>query len=175
MSLPGRCDVLDPSVAVLQVTGPIAPPRDLSDPGNDLGGSGSTAESHTRFQYPDPKTVTTLQDRTALDDSAAIQTQQLYDGLGRLIEHRLSENASAYISSRQTYEALGRLRTKTNPSRPGDSLDYATTFSYDALGRRPRSSGRMAQSRRSLTAETQRLQLTRPENLKPSRPTAWGE
>ncbi len=44
-SLPRPGNVLDPSVAVLQVARPIRPRADLSSPRNDLGGSGSMAET----------------------------------------------------------------------------------------------------------------------------------
>jgi RHS repeat-associated protein len=65
----------------------------------------------------------------------ALRTQTLYDGFGRTMEARSYESGSAYISTTQSYDALGRVAGMTNPSRPGDGLNYQTVYGYDALGR----------------------------------------
>ncbi len=91
-------------------------------------------ETWTQYQYPSSTQVVALQDETNLKDGL-LKTVSTFDGLGRLKETDAYENASAYIATTTIYDALGRVQTTTNPSRPGDGLNYATTYSYDALNR----------------------------------------
>lgn len=94
----------------------------------------TTAESWTSYSYPTTTSVKVLQDQNIRNDGA-IRTDTLFDGFGRHIEVRQYENASQYISTATTYDALGRVYTSSNPSRPGDGLNYLTTYGYDPLGR----------------------------------------
>src|SRR5579875_788670 len=55
-------------------------------------------------------------------DQAALQSEILYDGLGRESETRQYESGGAYISATTSYDALGRVAA-------------TTTYTYDALGR----------------------------------------
>jgi YD repeat-containing protein len=86
------------------------------------------------YSYPSYTTVTVEQDQNTAGDSA-LKTQIFYDGFGRLSETELYESSSQYIAATQAYNALGLLASTTNPSRAGDGLNYATTYSYDSLGR----------------------------------------
>src|SRR6185312_6013250 len=91
---------------------------------------------YSYYSYPNPNAVVTQQDQNTSGD-AALKSQVLYDGLGRAIESDTFESVSQYIAVTTSYDALGRVSTKTNPSRPGDGLNYATTYSYDPFGRPP--------------------------------------
>ena len=96
---------------------------------------GSGAETQRNITYsPNSTEINIYQDQNTSGDKA-LRTQQLYDGLGRLSESRAYETASSYISTTQTFDTLGRIVRTTDPSRPGDGLNRATTYSYDALGR----------------------------------------
>lgn len=99
--------------------------------------------NQSAFIYDDPgHSITTKTDLNASSDGL-LQTQMLYDGLGRTIETRKYENATDYISTVQTYDALGRAATTGNPCRPQTSGGCAstdptygwTTANYDALSR----------------------------------------
>ena len=87
----------------------------------------------TSYSYT-PTTVDTYRDQKAVNDQA-LHTEILYDGLGRESEARQYKSASEYISTTRTYDALGQLATTTNPSIPGDGLNFATSYQYDGLGR----------------------------------------
>lgn len=52
----------------------------------------------------------------------------------RPVESDGFEDWSHDIATTTAYDALD-WATTTNPSRPGDGLGYATTYTYDALGR----------------------------------------
>src|SRR5581483_8098490 len=82
---------------------------------------------YTYYSYPNSTTVITQRDQNKSGD-AALKSQLLYDGLGRAIESYTFESASQYIATTTTHYALGRTLTKMNPSRPGDGLNYATTY-----------------------------------------------
>ena len=87
----------------------------------------------TSYSYT-PTTVDTYRDQKAVNDQA-LHTEILYDGLGRESETRQYKSGSEYISTTRTYDALGQLATTTNPSIPGDGLNFATSYQYDGLGR----------------------------------------
>ncbi len=97
-------------------------------------GYGSGIESDTAYTYNSATQVTVQQDKTATGDGL-LKTVTLYDGLGRDIETDVYETPTQYIASKKGYDALGRIGWTKNPSRPGDGLDYQTTYSYDALDR----------------------------------------
>ena len=87
----------------------------------------------TSYSYT-PTTVDTYRDQKAVNDQA-LHTEILYDGLGRESETRQYKSGSEYISTTRTYDALGQLATTTNPSIPGDGLNFATSYQSDGLGR----------------------------------------
>lgn len=105
-----------------------------NDPLDRVTGMQLPNGGNTYYSYPNPTTVVTQQDQGTSGD-AALKSQILYDGLGRAVESDTFESSSQYIAITTTYDALGRVLTKTNLSRPGDGLNYATTYSYDPLGR----------------------------------------
>ena len=86
------------------------------------------------YSYPNSTTIVTKQDQNSPGDGA-LQSQQLYDGFGRLSETDTFEPGGKYIASTQGYDALGRTASITNPSESGDGLNYSTTYTYDGLGR----------------------------------------
>ena len=90
-------------------------------------------ETQTNVMYSSPTDVNVYHDQSQTGDEK-LQSETLYDGLGRDIEKRQYGNGS-YISTTTSYDALGRVLTTTNPSVPGDGLNYATTYGYDALNR----------------------------------------
>ena len=91
---------------------------------------------HQSYSYPTTTEVDAYQDQdSAHTGTNGLHTQTLYDGLGRSIESRTYESTSGYISTTESYNAMGLVSQTTNPSRPGDSLGYATQYSYDSLGR----------------------------------------
>jgi YD repeat-containing protein len=90
--------------------------------------------SRTNYSYPSPTQVEMHADQNTAGDQA-LHTKTLYDGLGRQTEQDTYESGSQYIAVKQSYDALGQVATTKNPSRPGDGLDFATTYTYDALGR----------------------------------------
>ncbi|MBV9760502.1 MAG: RHS repeat protein [Acidobacteriaceae bacterium] len=96
-------------------------------------------ETQTQYVYQpysasSPFTVTTKQDQATLG-SGEIQSELLYDGFGRQTQTRQYESGGGYIANTAAYDGLGRVAQTTNPSRPGDALNYATTYGYDALNR----------------------------------------
>jgi RHS repeat-associated protein len=92
------------------------------------------AESWTSYSYPSTTTVSVHEDQNTKNDGA-IRVDTLFDGFGRQIEVDQYEGSSQYIATKTSYDALGRVYTTSNPSRPGDGLNYLTTFGYDALAR----------------------------------------
>jgi YD repeat-containing protein len=96
--------------------------------------AGTSAETQTAATYPSPVEIDVYNDQITKADQA-LRTQTLDDGLGREVEMRQYESSSGYISTTKSYDALGRLYQITNPSRPNDGLNFATTYSYDALNR----------------------------------------
>jgi len=87
----------------------------------------------TSYSYT-PTAVDTYRDQKAVNDQA-LHTEILYDGLGRESETRQYKSGSEYISTTRTCDALGQLATTTNPSIPGDGLNFATSYQSDGLGR----------------------------------------
>jgi RHS repeat-associated protein len=94
---------------------------------------------HTYYSYPSPTDVRAARDQNSPGDTA-LQSEILYDGLGRESETRQYESGGTYVSITTSYDALGRVAASTNPSRysngSGDGLNYVTQYAYDALGRR---------------------------------------
>jgi YD repeat-containing protein len=92
-------------------------------------------QGQTNVTYTSPTDVQIQQDQTSWTDQA-LHTEMLYDGFGREIEERhYKKSNGTYISTTKSYDALGRVAATTDPSIPGDGLNYATTYGYDALGR----------------------------------------
>jgi hypothetical protein len=89
---------------------------------------------HTYYTYASATDIATQRDQKSSTD-AALKSEILYDGFGRVKETRQYESTSGYISTTKSYDALGDVSQTTNPSRSGDGLDYATNYSYDALRR----------------------------------------
>ena len=92
------------------------------------------------YYYENPTWTIERQDKDAPGDMA-IETQSVYDGLGRLVETRQLEGEGHLIAVDTGYDALGRVSVVTNPSRiliadwSNDGLGYRTDYSYDPLGR----------------------------------------
>ncbi len=97
-------------------------------------GYGSGIESDTAYTYNSATQVTVQQDKSATGDGL-LKTVTLYDGLGRVRETDVYETPTQYIATKKGYDALGRIAWTTNPSRPGDGLDFQTNYSYDPLDR----------------------------------------
>jgi YD repeat-containing protein len=90
---------------------------------------------HTYYSYPSPTEVITQQDQTSSGD-AALKSQTLYDGFGRVSETDTFESGPQYIATTQSYDALGRIASTTNPYRSTSDMTYGvTTYTYDGLGR----------------------------------------
>jgi hypothetical protein len=91
-------------------------------------GQGTTAENQTNYKYPSVTETDIYQDQKQNADPAALRTESLYDGFGRPTESRQYDSScgSGYIFTKSTYDALGRVATTTNPSCPGDGLNYLT-------------------------------------------------
>ena len=100
--------------------------------------AGTGVEQQLNFSYTpnngNPAQIDVVSDLNNVGDRQ-LHTSTLYDGFGNPLESRRYEDASHYISTQKTYDALGRVATATNPSRPGDGLNYVTSYFYDALGR----------------------------------------
>jgi RHS repeat-associated protein len=97
--------------------------------------AGTPAEAHTSISYNVGTTdVHVRSDKDSAGDGA-LHSETIYDGFGRPVETRQYESGSGYIATTQAYNALGQIKTTTNPSRPGDALNYATNYFYDTLGR----------------------------------------
>ena len=96
--------------------------------------AGLGVETQSNYSYPSTTTTIAYQDQDTTGDKA-LETKTTTDGLGRAIETDTYESSSQYIAVTATYDALSRVATTSNPSRPGDGLGYATTYSYDPLGR----------------------------------------
>ena len=60
-------------------------------------GGGLRLESQTNYVYPNPNWAVAYQDENSTGDGA-MQTQSVYDGLGRLTESRVMENARSSTS-----------------------------------------------------------------------------
>ncbi len=103
---------------------------------------GTSLQSTTTFTYDDTPGnvgVTSSLNVSAPNPSAActpngpIVTSTAYDGLGR--ESIVTINSPAGpIQSRRIYDERGRLFKASNPSVPGESIDFAISR-YDPLGR----------------------------------------
>ncbi len=78
--------------------------------------------------------MTANQDQVTKGDGA-IQVVAMYDELGRPNETDQYESSTQYIATTTAYNSLGLVQQTTNPSRPGDLLNYPTKYTYDALGR----------------------------------------
>ncbi|MGH9436537.1 MAG: RHS repeat-associated core domain-containing protein [Terriglobia bacterium] len=124
---------LDQPVSVTDLNGAVTSFM-YNDPLSRLTEISFANGGHTYYSYPGPTQAVTQQDQNKPGD-AALKSQALYDGFGRPIENDTFENASQYIATTTQYDPLGHVSVKTNPSRPGDGLNYPTTYSYDALGR----------------------------------------
>ncbi len=91
-------------------------------------------QNQTNYTYPSATESDVYQDQNVLGDEV-LHNRRYLDGFGRPIETDQFENATQYIAATQSYDALGRISATTNPSRPGDGLNYSTTYHYDGLGR----------------------------------------
>jgi RHS repeat-associated protein len=63
----------------------------------------------------------------------------VFDGLGRITQHQLSDNSQGTIYTDTTYDALGRVATVSNPYRTGTDITTTAgikTYGYDALSRK---------------------------------------
>ncbi len=105
-----------------------------SDPFERVTQVQSPNTGSTYYSYPSTTTTIVYQDQTAAGDRA-LRSQTIFDGFGRPIEEDTFENSTGFIFVSQSYDALGRVSGTTNPSRPSDGLSYATTYTYDGLGR----------------------------------------
>ena len=109
---------------------------DLDRPKQIVHGSNQNAalQSQTTFAYDDTnRVVTTTSDQVNYNDNA-LQSQTVYDGLGRTTEKRTYEGGGNYITVQQEYDELGRAYKTSNPFRQGETARWTTT-AFDALGR----------------------------------------
>ena len=87
--------------------------------------------------YDDPNRILTT--TMAIGNGVGpLTTQDLFDPLGRFIQHRLTSDPDGATYVDTTYDAVGRKATVSNPYRtPNDPgpTNGVTTFLYDALGR----------------------------------------
>lgn len=75
---------------------------------------GATTQSHTAYSYASAGTqVTTKQDQTTSADGA-IQTETIYDLLGRPIQTVQYEASGGTITTTQSYDGLGRVASASH-------------------------------------------------------------
>jgi RHS repeat-associated protein len=98
--------------------------------------SSPSAKSQTSFAYDDVNhVITTMSDQTSYGDNV-LQSQTIYDGLGRNTEKRQYEGGTNYIAVQTQYDSLSRAYRTSNPFRPWQSQSAIwTTTGFDALGR----------------------------------------
>lgn len=96
---------------------------------------GTTSERWTHISYPSLLEIDIDKDQNSKGDGL-IQSQQIYDGVGRILSSRTLSDSAGAVWVDTTYDALGRVHSKSNPYRPSvaASTDF-TTYGYDALGR----------------------------------------
>ena len=102
-------------------------------------------ETHTRWEYPNATTVIQKSDQGSSASPGSplspgdgtLQSESIYDGLGRLWQSIQLGDVLGAITTTTTYDALGRVRTVSNPVRTGSTTDPAgtTTQEYDGLNR----------------------------------------
>lgn len=97
---------------------------------------GTAAQARTLFSYDDfNRIVTTNRDLNAYTDGL-LQSQVLYDKLGRVAETRGQEPGGGFIKSTTSYDGLGRAWRVTNSHRStGDETYGWTDTLYDGLSR----------------------------------------
>jgi RHS repeat-associated protein len=97
---------------------------------------GTAIQARTLYSYDDfNRIVTTNRDLNAYTDGL-LQSQVLYDKLGRTVETRGYEPGGGYLKSTTSYDALGRVWRVTNPNRTTSEETYGwTDTSYDGLSR----------------------------------------
>lgn len=104
-----------------------------------ITGRSTPVETHTNVLYASPTDIHTFKDQNSTGESdslsGGLHVESQYDGFGRISSSLTYENSTQYIITNTQYDALGRVYEQKNPSRPGDSLDFPTIFTYDALGR----------------------------------------
>lgn len=97
---------------------------------------GTSIQNRTLFSYDDfNRIVTTQKDLNTYTDGL-LQSQVLYDQLGRGIETRSYEPGGGYVKATTSFDAMGRASRVTNPHRSTSDDTYGwTDTTYDALGR----------------------------------------
>ncbi len=97
---------------------------------------GADTRSQVTFAYDDTNHIITSTSDQAIYNDNVLESQTLYDGLGRTTEKRQYEGGGNYIAVEVQYDALGRAYKTSNPFRPWQSETAVwTTSAFDALGR----------------------------------------
>ncbi|MGI8745808.1 MAG: hypothetical protein ACR2NN_25180 [Bryobacteraceae bacterium] len=129
----------------------LGKPLTVTDPNNQRTGASyadaldrlkqtnSPDGGFTIYDYNDTaNTVTTTTGLTSSGDSCGgpsnVQSDVVYDGLGRKMKTDLLTDPSGTVTTTTSYDALGRVFQVSNPYRSGDP-HYFTTTTYDALSR----------------------------------------
>jgi len=87
----------------------------------------------TRYLYGDAVGNLYVSSFKRLDPSREIESKQLFDGLGRVVQSALNEGTT-WINTDTLYDAMGRVWKVSNPYRTGETPVWTTTL-YDTLGR----------------------------------------
>jgi RHS repeat-associated protein len=95
---------------------------------------GQTTITRQETTFPFTATLT-----SKINSSLSKAETNVFDGLGRVKQHQLSDNSQGTIYTDTTYDALGRVATISNPYRTGTDITTTTgitTYGYDALDRK---------------------------------------